>query len=71
LFKRNRKLRQMEKNRNKLRSLLRFQLKNCIGVPFNDVGRDKVHYHTMLAMNHFLKKNRYWAMVTKENKIEN
>lgn len=69
MFKRNRKLRQIEKNRNKLRSLLRFQLMNCIGVPFNEEGMEKVHYHTMLAMQHFLKKNYFWVNKLQENKI--
>lgn len=61
MFKRNRRLRQIEKNRNKLRSLLRFQLKNCVGLPWNEESRDKVHHYTMLAIQHFLKKNYSWV----------
>ena len=62
MFKRNRKIRELNKRKNKIRTLLKFQLKNCIGVPYNEEGKDIVHYYTMLALNHFCKNDIMWTL---------
>lgn len=63
MFKRNRRRRQAQKTANKLRTLLRFHLRNCVGLPYNEESRDKVNHYAMLAMQHFLKKNYYYWVI--------
>lgn len=55
MYKRNQKLRNVQKQANKVRILTAFMLKSCIGVKYDADGRLKVHHAISLALNHFIR----------------
>lgn len=55
MSKRDRKLRNLQKQSNKLRTLIAFMLKGCIGVKYDVDGILKVQHAISLALDHFIK----------------